>query len=790
MLELRNIKKKYQLGDNQIDVLKRLSIKFRPNEFVAILGPSGCGKTTLLNIIGGLDHYSSGDLIINDVSTKKYKDYDWDVYRNHTIGFVFQNYYLISHQTVLKNVELALDINGMSKKERKNMAKKALREVGLGDQLNKLPNQLSGGQMQRVAIARALVNNPDIILADEPTGALDSQTSIKIMDLLKKIANDKLVIMVTHNNQLAEKYAERIINILDGDIVNDSHPLSNEEPIDLKEKKVNKSHMPLKIAFKLSLNNLLSKKKRTFITCLASSIGIIGISTILAVSYGMKKYVTDLEKDSTSFNYLTISDTYFDPAVFKSKESNKDKQLKSFNNQVSVVYPFNDVNNQGMSMALKKQNITPEYINYIKKKTKGDVVSVQYSYSLKMNLLAKNKTSQINTIYPSIWQEILDNQNYLTKDYTVLASINKDNKIPIKAQEIVLVVDEYNRVPTDILDAIGINYGNGSIDYQNILGKEIKVVLNNDYYLAKKGLYLQPSTAKELQNAYQRGNSLKIVSILRIKKDATNDWLKPGLAYSTALTKFILKDSQNSNVVMAQINNKQTDVTNGLTFIENNQNLNNHSFSINNSGNQNSNRITYDERINMLGGKNIPNSLTIYPRSYDAKASIVKALDKWNKDNPNDGVKYVDISNIMITMLDSIINIISYVLIAFSSISLIVSSIMIAIVIYNSVIERIKEIGILRAMGARKKDISHIFNAEAVIIGFFSGLVAVIFSWLICFIINTILKKVIDVSTIANLRPKIMLEMIFLSIILTLIASIIPAKMASKKDPVIALRTD
>ena len=771
MIELKNIKKTYFTSGNNVHALKDIDLSFRKNEFVSILGASGCGKTTLLNIIGGLDKYTSGDMIVNGKSTKKFSDNDWDTYRNHTIGFVFQNYNLIPHQTVLENVSLSLKLNGnTSSKQIKQIAKKALIKVGLGDKLNYKPNQLSGGQCQRVAIARALVNDPDIILADEPTGALDSKTSVQVMKILKEISKDKLVIMVTHNPELANKYSNRIINIKDGIIEGDSNPYDNHLLEKQKKSRKRKSYMPFKVSFMLSLKNLLSKKKRTFITCLAGSIGIIGIATILSVSSGMSNYVKKIESESTAYNYIIIQDSYTD--IENMMMIDVDENLEEYSNKNNI-YMYNDE----LTNSMINQNINDEYITYLEDKIKDKVVDIKYTYDVDMNLIAK-KDDTYNVISNINFTEMLNNQKYLNNDYEVLASIKEDDKIPTKYNELVLVVDKYNRVPSSILTMLGIDKDK-DLKYEDFLGKEIKLIDNNNYYINKNGLYIKASTNNELEDAYNSGESLKIVSILRLKEDASNEWIRPGIGYTKELTDYVLNNSMNSDVVNAQKNSKDIDVTTGLAF--NNNVMNNPMFNIS---------ATYEDRLKSLGADKIPTTISIYPNNYDSKNEIINLLDDWNNNHENNQIKYIDISSIMITLLDSMINIVSYVLIAFSSISLVVSSIMISIVIYNSVIERTKEIGILRAMGARKKDVSRVFKAEAVIIGLASGIVAIVITFIICSIINNILGNLINVTTIANLTLKITINMILLSVILTFIASLIPARMAAKKDPVVALRTE
>ncbi len=741
MLELNKITKDYVVGGETTTVLKGVSLTFRNCEFVSILGQSGCGKTTMLNIIGGLDKFTSGDLIINGKSTKKYKDGDWDTYRNHTIGFVFQSYNLIPHQTALKNVELALSIGGISKKERRKRAIDALKKVGLSEHIHKKPNQMSGGQCQRVSIARALVTNPDIILADEPTGALDSETSVQVMDLLKELANERLIIMVTHNAELAEKYSTRIVRMLDGNIVNDTNPVTEQEKeqliqqVNLKQQNLTekeikqqrkKSSMSLASSFVLSGSNLLTKKRRTFITSLACSIGIIGIAVVLSVSTGMQAYVNNLQKQSVSANYISISATSMNIDI----ESMFEKvELQEYPNNSTTIIPYEKPNN----VSITRQKLSQDYINYLEQNLRSEnqqenlVLGISYARSLPLYINQNSTHIRANN-----WQEILNNPQYISSQYTALATIKTGNAIPTEYNEVALVVDTYNRVSTAILDEIGITYDANltEISFETILGKELQV-------LYKSG---------ETQKSY----NVKIVSILRQEKDAANAWIESGIGYSEALTTKIISET-------------------GITAS--------------------------------------PSSIVIYPKDFDSKDQIIEVLDNWNNseiyklygnEKDEDGnfiadaykVNYIDVSELLISMMGDLIDIITYALIAFSAISLVVSSIMIAIITYASVIERIKEIGTIRSLGGRKKDVSNIFIVEAGIIGAVSAIIAIIATIIINTIINIVLGNLVGVSTIATLSVSTVFWMILLCVGLNLIASLIPANLASKKDPVIALRTE
>lgn len=813
MLELKNITKDYIMADSTYTALKGISLQFRNSEFVSILGPSGCGKTTLLNIIGGLDHFTTGDLIINGKSTKDYKSRDWDTYRNHTIGFVFQSYNLIPHQTILQNVELALSIGGIKKKERKERAIKALQQVGLKEHINKKPNQLSGGQCQRVSIARALVNNPNIILADEPTGALDSDTSIQVMNILKEISKDRLVIMVTHNPDLAQKYSTRIIKMLDGTIKDDSNPISEKEFQELqkqqteqelkkqeelskankksKKKKERKAAMSYLTSANLSFKNLLTKKKRTFITSLACSIGIIGIAVILSVSAGMKVYVNNVQQDSASMNYISIQQT--NSSWMDNLLSSIQVDLPRYPENTTGIYPYEPSSSQNAT----KQILSEDYVNYIETNINKDdlVIGIDYTHDTALNILTENDGtySKVNT---NNWTQILDNTEYVSAQYDVLYT-NEDGKtFPTEFNEVALVVDSYNRLSTTILDRLGISYDADlhEIPYSDIIGKEFKLILNDDYYYETttddKTVYQSISGQTRLQNAYENGVTLKIVSILRQKENANGNWISTGIGYTTNLTEYILENNKNSAVVQAQLENTSYNITTGENFSTLPTSSNN-----------------LENNLVRLGAISTPSAIYIYPRNFDSKDEIIKILDNWNNSeiyklygNEKDEngnyiadsyqVKYTDVSELMASMMSDIIDIITYALIAFSAISLVVSSIMISIITYASVIERTKEIGVLRSLGARKKDISRVFMAEATIIGLVSAAIAIIVTLILNLIINLVLSNLVGVSNIAQLNVGTAFAMIALCIILNLLASLIPANIASKKDPVVALRSE
>lgn len=817
MLELKNITKDYKVADQTTTVLKGISLTFRNHEFVSILGQSGCGKTTMLNIIGGLDKFTTGDLIINGKSTKKYKDHDWDTYRNHSIGFVFQSYNLIPHQSVLSNVELALSIGGISKKERRQRALDALEKVGLKDHVKKRPNQLSGGQCQRVSIARALVGNPDIILADEPTGALDTETSVQIMEILKEISKERLVIMVTHNPELADKYSTRIVRMLDGIITSDSMPVSEEEKLKLEEEvskkdaglsekqkkhKEKKSAMSVFTSIALSASNLLTKKSRTFITALACSIGIIGIAVVLSVSTGMHEYVDVLERESASANYIMINNTKFQIPTTEDIEGVK-VELEEYPSDLDHVFPYKEMT---MTDIIKptKQELSKDYIDYIEKNTNGNtpetslVIGIDYTRSTNINIISTNGTNYVKAATQG-WTEILDNPEYISTQYTLLASLN-GKTIPTEYNEIVLVVDKYNRVSTSVLDALGVNYTEEltQIKYEDLLGKEIRLILNNDFYtkstnpITNKDKYTAISDEAEFAIAYEKGIPLKVVSIIRENQDASNTWISTGIGYTTALTDYVIEQNMSSDVVKYQLleENKNYDVLKGSPFI-----------SMGLFG------TSLEDNLKSLGATSTPESIMFYPKDFEAKDKIVEVLDYWNnteiyklygneKDEEGEyladakKVEYIDVSELLASMLGDLIDIITYALVAFSAISLVVSSIMIAIITYASVIERIKEIGTLRSLGARKRDISTVFIAEAGIIGVVSSIIALAATVVINIIINIVLGHLVGVDTIAKLSVSIAFWMIVLCVGINLVASLIPARMAAKKDPVVALRTE
>ncbi|MCC8105599.1 MAG: ABC transporter ATP-binding protein/permease [Clostridiales bacterium] len=1002
MLELKAIKKDYLAGENTVHALKGIDLQFRSSEFVAILGPSGCGKTTMLNIIGGLDQYTEGDLIINGVSTKKYKDRDWDTYRNHSIGFVFQTYNLIPHQTVLRNVELALTLAGVSKSERRERAKAALEEVGLGNQLHKLPNEMSGGQMQRVAIARALVNNPDIILADEPTGALDTETSVQVMEILKKISHDRLIIMVTHNPDLAERYSSRTIRMLDGEIISDSMPLTAEEVEKEKQSdrqarirsgKSKKPSMSLFTSFGLSLKNLTTKSGRTLLTAFAGSIGIIGIALILSISQGLTTYIDEVEEDTLSSYPLTLEAESID--ISSVLETFMNVQSSEVEHDTDAVYQkaalqemLNAINNLEES-----ENDLASFKEYLEQKMADEdselyeaLSGVQYTYDLDLAVYTENVDGEIeesdvtdllmeimasymdldtetmssltgdaesssmysysamSTMSDSIWQEMLSGNDgsyvndLLKRQYDLVYG-----SWPNDYNEVVLVLDENNEIDDMTLYALGLisedtimeiadaaNDGTeAEIDdtswtYEEICDREYRVILDCDAYSydSATGTYIDlRETESGLQYLYDNALSLKVVGVIRANADATSAMLDNGIAYTSALTEYVIEASRESDVAQAQLENTTTDVLTGLPFAEGADSLTDEekqeeflawieglsdeekaevymeimstpseeqleasleeamaaytietmresliqplesemsldeetaaeyveSMSDENITAMFSQALTaqiteqyaaqvaeqlgtmtteelaaaldatvdsytaeecaefyedvmefsdstYEDNLLKLGYLDLddPSSINLYASSFENKDVVEDAIAEYNEGRDDlEQIQYTDYVGIMMSSITTIINAITYVLIGFVAISLIVSSIMIAVITLISVQERTKEIGILRAIGASKRDVSSMFNAETVIIGFCSGILGVAVTVLLCFPINSLIHSATGLSGLSAYLPvEAGVILVIISVLLTLIAGIIPSRSAAKKDPVVALRTE
>ena len=861
MLKLKNITKVYNSGNEKLKALDNVEIMFRKSEFVSILGPSGCGKTTLLNIIGGLDRYTSGDLIINGKSTKYFKDRDWDSYRNYSVGFVFQNYNLIGHQTVLSNVELALTISGVSKKERKKRAIKALEEVGLKRQINKKPNQLSGGQMQRVAIARALVNNPDIILADEPTGALDTKTSIQVMEILKNISKDKLVIMVTHNPDLAQKYSSRIIKILDGKIIDDSNILKEAT----KEEKVhdNKRRTSMKFltALHLSLNNLMTKKGRTILTSFAGSIGIIGIALILAISTGVQNYINKVEEDTLSSYPLTIEESTIDMSsmidtmMSENKNSEKREEGKIYSSDI-----MNDLI-ASLSSKISTNNLKAlkEYIESDTSKIRENSNAIKYSYNLDINLYKSNTDDGIVKVNPStvmetlgmttsnpysrmmpssammgnnnVWEELIDNDELLKSQYNLLAG-----SWPTKYNEIVLIVGKNNEISDYTLYSLGLKdqnelkskmkaIQNGDTvepseetvySYDDLLNLSYKLVLNSDYYVKTNNLWIDKSEDDFYMKQIIKGaEEIKVVGIIKQNDSSTTTSKSGQIGYTSDLTKYVINKTNSSDIVKTQKENKEINIFTGLEFPKDELNSDFDYNSLSEAekiklGKLNSDDLaelmkayrdnknsSYESNLIKLGSIDIssPASISIYPKNFASKNNLIDIIEEYNKtakDNNKEEniINYTDVIGTMMKSVSQIINTISYVLIAFVAISLVVSSIMIGIITYISVLERTKEIGILRAIGASKKDISRVFNAETLIVGFISGVIGILITMLLTLPINSLIHMITGVSIITKVPLNAAIILVIISMLLTIMAGLIPSRIASKKDPVVALRTE
>lgn len=764
MLKLKKINKSYSTGQFKQNVLKNISLSFRNNEFVSILGPSGSGKTTLLNIIGGLDRYDSGDLIINGKSTKNFKNRDWDSYRNNSIGFIFQSYNLIGHMTILSNVELCMTLSGVSAKERKKRAKEALIKVGLKDHIHKKPNQLSGGQMQRVAIARALVNNPDIILADEPTGALDSKTSKQIMELIREIAKDKLVIMVTHNPELANEYSSRIITVKDGDIIGDTNPYDEKE--EKSEYKLNKTSMSFFTALKLSFNNILTKKGRTLLTAFASSIGIMGIALILSLSNGFKIQIDKFEKDTLSQAPIVISEQSISTDMLNG-ENNDKEELKEYTNKKEV-YPLK---NMGNSSHVNK--LTKDYVEYIDNIDEDLIGGISYQRIANFNLFTKidDKVKYLNSsdiLFPlptnidgSISAVIDDNFEII------------DGKITDSMEELVLLVDNKNRVDEDTLKLLGYD-SDDKISFGELLRKEFKVILNDDYYTNSGLNYIPASDYEELYNN-ENAITLKVSAIIRGKEDS--DFAKlsgTGFVYKKSLMDYIIEKNDNSDIVKEQTSKDYNVITMEKFDLSTEEG-----------------KKLKEQVLSYLGADTVPMYIQIYPKDFDSKDELLKYLDKYNKGkSEDDKILYIDQAELITEMSGSIMDAITVVLVAFSGISLVVSTIMIGIITYISVLERTKEIGILRAIGARKKDITRVFNAETFMIGLTSGLIGIICALLLTMPINNIIENLSGLAGVAKLNVIHAIVLVIISVILTTIGGLVPAKVASKKDPVVALRTE
>ena len=851
MLELRKITKIYATDDFKQTALDNVSITFKKNEFVSILGPSGSGKTTLLNIIGGLDEYTDGDLIINDVSTKKYKDTDWDSYRNHSIGFVFQSYNLIPHQSILQNVELALTLSGVSKQERRKRAKEALDKVGLTDHMNKRPNQMSGGQMQRVAIARALVNNPDIVLADEPTGALDSKTSEQIMELLKEVAEDRLVIMVTHNAEIAEKYSTRIVELIDVQIINDTDPVTEEERKVKKSSKTKRVSMSMMTALSLSLNNLLTKKGRTILTAFAGSIGIIGIALILSLSHGIQSYIDKTEQETLSSYPLVIQRESVDmnqmiesmtKAAQEDAEDQKDDELKS----ITIIEDMFT----SLSKEVKRNDMKDfkKYIESDKVNMKEHVTSIQYGYGLTPNIykVDDEKVTQVNpnTIFDSfgmsmqgissaysgymsqydVFTELIDNEKLLKQQYDLVKG-----RWPKEANEMIVVLGKHNEITDYSLYSLGlldqdelkkqfsnmttgkeVEFEKKKFKLDDLLGLKYKIVLKSEYYEKVNGIWVDNSSNEaKMKNILNNAEEIEIVGIIRPNPEAVANQIQAGtVGYTHEFIERIVERTNASEIVKEQLANKEVNIFTNTKFedakkfdmsnltmdqkIAMSQMSQDELAAMIDTYTKNA-TASYEENIKKLGVADLdnPETISIFPKDFDAKEEITAIIDKYNeKKDEADKLEYTDIVGIMMSSVSSIVNVISSVLIAFVAISLIVSSIMIAIITYISVIERTKEIGILRAIGVSKKDISRVFNAETLIEGLTAGVLGILVTIIINIPANIIIKELTGISNLSKLPTAGAIILIIISVLLTVIAGFIPAKIASKKDPVEALRTE
>ena len=772
MLQLKDIVKKYNTGGTEIEVLKKVNISFRESEFVSILGASGSGKTTLLNIIGGLDKYSSGDMLLMGRSTKEFTDRDWDSYRNGSIGFVFQSYNLIGHLSVIENVKLALSISGESNKENDLKAKKALEDVGLGDHLHKKPNQLSGGQMQRVAIARALVTDPKIILADEPTGALDSKTSVQIMELIKEISKEKLVIMVTHNPELARKYSDRIVSVKDGEIIEDTKPYIEQEGNNDYELK--KTAMAFSSAIKSSFKNLLTKKFRSLMTVVASSIGIISIGLVLAISSGMDKYIQTMQNENLSSMPITISSNQINFGIGEdnntSDSSEENLVPKSRRDVHKNLYSEDALGNGETFIKYIQENAKDYYsaidfakgyqIKALTKNTKGDIVDVKTD-------------SQDNSRGNTIFSVLPEDKSLIMNQFEIVKSLDQSFEYP-KGNEVVLFTDKNNEIDKNVLKALGYSE-NDKVKYEDILGKEFSIVDNNNYYTKVENRFVPAAVDEKMYNA---GTKVKIVAIAKAKDSFTAPQFT--LGYTKKLQDSLLSKEASSEIVKEQEKDKSKNI---LT-------------------NTKMDNAVATEVLSGLGANTEPSSILIYPKTFNDRDKIANTISEYNKkvaekygagteDYNKYSITYSDMAKQMTSIMSQMIDTITLILTAFAGISLIVSSIMIGILTYVSVVERTKEIGILRAIGARKKDITRIFIAEAGLIGFISGAVGVIVSSGLALPISKTIAKALKIDNFsAGLDIKSAVGLILLSVILTLIASVIPSRMAAKKDPVEALRTE
>ena len=855
MLQCKNIMKDYVSGDEIVHALKGVSLSFREHEFVSILGQSGCGKTTFLNIIGGLDHYTSGDLIINGKSTKDYSDKDWDTYRNHQVGFVFQSYNLIMHQSVLSNVELALTLTGVNKEERRKRAIEALNKVGLSDQIHKKPTQMSGGQMQRVAIARAIVNNPDIILADEPTGALDSATSVQIMEILKEISKDKLVIMVTHNPQLADEYSSRIIRLKDGTLVSDSNPF-NETETNVDTSVLKRPDMSFKMACSLSLNNLMTKKARTFLTSFAGSIGIIGIALIMSLSHGMQSYIDQMENDTMASYPIEIQANSSDMSTLMTTMMGMKKKTEEHKD--SKIYSRPYVEDVLESLSSSKKNNLSAFKSYIEsskgKEFRKTAKAIEYDYNLNLQVYNENTDSGLVQVSPnglldklgmsdmmSIQSQFMDS-SAMTNDQVWLSLPESkklrddeyqlvEGKWPTNYNEVALEVDENNEITDYALYSLGLldqdelvkNYQkilNGETDkisktnlesysVDDILNLKFRLVLNSDLYQKVNGLWINQSENESyMKDVVSKSPEIKVVGIIKPSESTVSQPTMGGVYYTKAMEEYVTSKTENAQIVIEQKTNPNINIFTQAEFASGQKmsmsNLTNEQMmqlssmsqeelmNYMNTYNENIN-ATYDSNLTKLGVVDYsnPTKISLYASSFDGKEKLSDLITDYNKKQTKSNViTYNDFIGTMLSSVTSVVNIISYVLIAFVSVSLIVSSIMIGIITYISVLERTKEIGILRSIGASKKDITRVFNAETFIIGLISGVLGILITLVLNIPICMVVENMTGVAHIAKLPVNGAVFLILIDLVLTILAGLIPSKIASKKDPVEALRSE
>lgn len=777
MLELKHIKKYYQVGETLTKAQDDVSVAFREREFVAILGPSGSGKTTMLNIIGGLDRYDSGDLIIKGRSTKTFKDADWDAYRNNSVGFIFQSYNLISHLSIMDNVEMGMTLSGVSAAEKKQKAEEALIRVGLKDHMHKQPRQLSGGQMQRVAIARALASDPEILLADEPTGALDSQTSEEIMQLIQDLSRERLVIMVTHNPELAYQYADRIIKFADGKIQSDSNPhVEGDKPDAFQLRRTKMSYMT---ALKLSFNNIRTKKGRTFLTMFASSIGIISIAVVLALSSGFQAQIDQTQSETMAAMPITIGQVGSDPEAVMTAQKDKKTAGKKY-----LV-----AEQSAQDKAQHENKLTTKYVDYVQNMGKKRAKNIAVTYGTGLNLVrqvdgkytpvklsnanpsgkgvdSSAMMSQMTGVGGSVYPiDSNGKQSFLKKNYKVLAG-----HYPSKATDLVLVVDQHNKVNINALTNLGFKPKEGQrYKLGQLVGTTVKLVANDDYYQAlPTGNYVPGNDYAKMAHARDT-KTLTVTGVVRVKSKNSDGLLAPGLAYSANLTELALKTNQNSAIVKAQKQNPTQNVMTGAHMDD----------------------ATAAGMLTMLGATKTPTTIQVYPTTFKKKDQVLDYLDKYNKGKAKaDQVVYTDMAGTVSSMTGGLMDAITYVLIAFAAISLITSMIMIAILTYTSVLERTKEIGVLKALGARKKDITRVFDAETAILGVGSGLLGILIAWLLTFPINIVLENMTDLANVAVLNPVHAILLVIVSTLLTMLGGHVPARMAAKKDAAIALRAE